>query len=144
MFASGLSDPKLIPSYVGICLGLVVIYGSVARLLGIARQVGQVRNRALHELKWAGLIACFLIMLVKSLLRVWYIASGRGNGFVDESWWEHLWVIWAVSAACTAALAVYLHWADRPFPAGHCKTCGYDLKGNVSGACPECGGRQSS
>ncbi|HWE95004.1 MAG TPA: hypothetical protein VG269_13645 [Tepidisphaeraceae bacterium] len=22
---------------------------------------------------------------------------------------------------------------------GHCKFCGYDLTGNVSGACPECG-----
>jgi hypothetical protein len=22
---------------------------------------------------------------------------------------------------------------------GHCSTCGYDLTGNVSGACPECG-----
>ena len=25
---------------------------------------------------------------------------------------------------------------DRP---GHCRACGYDLKGNVSGVCPECG-----
>jgi hypothetical protein len=24
---------------------------------------------------------------------------------------------------------------------GCCKTCGYDLTGNVSGACPECGGK---
>jgi hypothetical protein len=28
----------------------------------------------------------------------------------------------------------------RPrFAAGHCQTCGYDLTGNVSGRCPECG-----
>ena len=25
------------------------------------------------------------------------------------------------------------------FPSGHCQTCGYDLTGNVSGICPECG-----
>jgi hypothetical protein len=24
---------------------------------------------------------------------------------------------------------------------GFCPTCGYDLTGNVSGTCPECGGR---
>ena len=24
-------------------------------------------------------------------------------------------------------------------PPGHCQTCGYDLTGNVSGVCPECG-----
>jgi hypothetical protein len=24
---------------------------------------------------------------------------------------------------------------------GHCKNCGYDLTGNISGVCPECGGK---
>lgn len=28
---------------------------------------------------------------------------------------------------------------DRPFPPGHCQKCGYDLTGNLSGVCPECG-----
>jgi hypothetical protein len=27
----------------------------------------------------------------------------------------------------------------KPRPAGHCQNCGYDLTGNVSGRCPECG-----
>ena len=28
----------------------------------------------------------------------------------------------------------------RPFyPPGHCQKCGYNLTGNVSGVCPECG-----
>jgi hypothetical protein len=27
----------------------------------------------------------------------------------------------------------------RPIPPGHCKTCRYNLTGNVSGVCPECG-----
>ena len=27
----------------------------------------------------------------------------------------------------------------RPFPAGCCHRCGYNLTGNVSGICPECG-----
>lgn len=26
-------------------------------------------------------------------------------------------------------------------PLGHCQACGYDLRGNVSGVCPECGTR---
>ncbi len=29
--------------------------------------------------------------------------------------------------------------SDRPHPPGHCKNCGYNLTGNVSGICPECG-----
>ena len=30
---------------------------------------------------------------------------------------------------------------DTPFPCGQCSNCGYDLTGNVSGVCPECGNR---
>ena len=33
-----------------------------------------------------------------------------------------------------------LWWRDRHrIPPGHCRKCGYDLTGNVSGRCPECG-----
>ena len=32
--------------------------------------------------------------------------------------------------------------ARRSLP-GHCQVCGYDLTGNVSGICPECGGKIS-
>ena len=32
----------------------------------------------------------------------------------------------------------------RPFyPPGHCQNCEYDLTGNVSGVCPECGTKLS-
>jgi hypothetical protein len=29
--------------------------------------------------------------------------------------------------------------AKKKYPAGHCQCCGYNLTGNVSGVCPECG-----
>jgi predicted amidophosphoribosyltransferase len=33
-----------------------------------------------------------------------------------------------------------LWWRDRRLiPPGHCQNCGYNLTGNVSGRCPECG-----
>lgn len=39
--------------------------------------------------------------------------------------------------------AIYLFWRDWRTPKralqGFCKRCGYDLTGNVSGVCPECG-----
>ena len=37
-------------------------------------------------------------------------------------------------------LTAFLWWRDRRInPKGHCQKCGYDLTGNVSGRCPECG-----
>ena len=32
-----------------------------------------------------------------------------------------------------------LFWRDCRPPKGHCQNCGYNLTGNVSGRCPECG-----
>lgn len=37
-------------------------------------------------------------------------------------------------------LSAFLWFRDRRrVPVGHCRKCGYDLTGNVSGRCPECG-----
>jgi hypothetical protein len=51
--------------------------------------------------------------------------------------------------SCAGALAVWLWHKLRALTAwlrskrhpelGHCSNCGYDLTGNVSGVCPECG-----
>lgn len=46
-----------------------------------------------------------------------------------------LWTILVVIGVPTA----FLWYRDRRRPKGHCRSCGYDLTGNVSGVCPECG-----
>ncbi len=46
-----------------------------------------------------------------------------------------LWMPFLLIAIPTAIL----FWRDRRIPPGHCQRCGYDLTGNVSGVCPECG-----
>ena len=58
--------------------------------------------------------------------------AGGLRGFVCPLWLVFL---------CTALPPTML-WLLRPrvrFPTGHCQTCGYNLTGNVSGVCPECG-----
>ncbi len=46
---------------------------------------------------------------------------------------------WALLTAAALPTTV-LWWRDRRFARGHCDICGYDLTGNTSGRCPECGG----
>ena len=39
-------------------------------------------------------------------------------------------------------IPTYILWRrDRRHPKGHCQKCGYDLTGNDSGICPECGSK---
>ena len=46
----------------------------------------------------------------------------------------------ALVASCRFATVLRPRWdARRRHPEGHCQACGYDLTGNVSGTCPECG-----
>jgi hypothetical protein len=46
----------------------------------------------------------------------------------------------ALGLVIMAGLTVFLFWRERRrYPPGHCQTCGYNLIGNVSGRCPECG-----
>jgi hypothetical protein len=49
--------------------------------------------------------------------------------------WVPIWVPFLAFAGPT----VYLWSRDRRPAPGHCPNCGYDLTGNVSGVCPECG-----
>lgn len=47
-----------------------------------------------------------------------------------------LWLPFLIAATPTA----FLFWRDyRRYPPGHCQSCGYNLTGNESGRCPECG-----
>ena len=46
-----------------------------------------------------------------------------------------LWIPFLLSAGASA----WLWWRGRGYPKGRCQKCGYNLTGNVSGVCPECG-----
>ena len=66
---------------------------------------------------------------------LWYPRFDRlatGTGVVDVP----IWMPFLMFALPTAFL---WHRDRRSFPPGACQRCGYDLTGNVSGRCPECG-----
>jgi predicted amidophosphoribosyltransferase len=45
-----------------------------------------------------------------------------------------------VLLALTSIPTAFLWWRGRrPTAVGHCRKCGYNLTGNISGVCPECG-----
>ena len=71
-----------------------------------------------------------------STLFEWSNLSARGS---QRTTLLHVSVpLWMVLATVGAATALFW-WRDRPAPPGVCQVCAYDLTGNTSGRCPECG-----
>lgn len=56
---------------------------------------------------------------------------------VPQSTWLTI-PLW-IPLVLTASPAAYLFYRDRRIPPHCCQSCGYDLTGNTSGVCPECG-----
>ena len=65
----------------------------------------------------------------------------RRSRFRRIAKWFGLLVCVVIAAGAVAAdLPTIILWRrDRRPPEGHCQTCGYNLTGNTSGRCPECG-----
>jgi hypothetical protein len=58
-------------------------------------------------------------------------------------WVSSVFVPWRFLLSASIAVAIGLWWLGRraSTPAGACPRCGYDLEGNTTGCCPECGRR---
>ena len=90
-------------------------------------------SRLRRWMKWVGLVGCGVMFYVYQAEWI----DGRGqSGEFDLPWLCFL----AAFVVVTAATAILWHRGQR-YPRGHCQVCGYDLTGNVSGVCPECGAK---
>ncbi len=62
--------------------------------------------------------------------------------YPDYDWWTNPDIIWSLPLwipLLITAVPTFILWRRDRIPHGHCQRCGYDLTGNVSGRCPECG-----
>ena len=72
-------------------------------------------------------------------IAMWKGYGVRPRGFIQPPWVNFtipLWIPLVVSVM--GAVWAYRHW-KRMSRVGYCAACGYNLTGNVSGRCPECG-----
>jgi len=108
-------------------------------------------------LKWLGLVGSLLTVLVWAWSVFYNPFSGitqPGVRWICPPFFTRVWSaymvftvgsgeltlrLWAVFLALSIP-TVTLWWLDRCRPPPHCcQRCGYDLTGNTSGICPECG-----
>jgi len=131
----------------GLVLSLLI---AAAWAVSIRWEVGQrVWDRPRFYLR-AGLIAGRLVYAYDAAPRptprrsFWFFERNPwpAQWFLEVDKWGNLWSIslplW-IPFLLVATPAAILWWRDRRFPPGHCQHCGYDLTGNTSGTCPECG-----
>ena len=73
----------------------------------------------------------------------WYVETTLSEPLLPAwdsmlgAWWAYA-PLWPF-VVLPGILAVWLWRRDRRPGPGHCQRCGYNLTGNVSGICPECG-----
>lgn len=69
--------------------------------------------------------------------------------FIISEWYPMPWVGTLLFSGCMVwiagivgvplAMIIVSDWAREPAPPSICAECGYDLRGNTTGVCPECG-----
>lgn len=80
------------------------------------------------------LVRCFTLGVAALFLIGAWIEAARPEADTPPCHMMLPFVLWTAAA--------YRHWlrpAKRAFIPGRCTKCGYNLTGNVSGVCPECG-----
>ena len=119
-------------------IGLIPFVVLAVKMSGYART--EIR-RTCYAMCLCGLIG-ILGFMVPGHVGVWYPAYGPGRMSSTA-----VLAFLFIPIYCTGTLVLGLligklitnaPWF-RPFPVGYCQQCGYNLRGNLSGVCPECG-----
>lgn len=100
-------------------------------------------RRRWRVVKWFGLIGCTLTVIVWA--RVYYDYWWVAREFTPHAFFVKSLAALLLPCAISTAAVWWYDWRDRRrIPPGHCRKCGYDLTGNVTGVCSECGKQMSA
>ncbi len=129
----------------------------------------QRRLRIIRFLKWTGAALCLLLVVgtAVSIARPWSGFVGGRLLFLQDGtvvslecskrvWYDStlkkykaqldakldtriVIPLWLVAIPVGVPTVILFLISRRPRPRGLCQRCGYDLRGNESGRCPECG-----
>ena len=84
---------------------------------------------------WLMVVACMLLVLAAVL----FVARGRGRWGLSSSALVALVVVQAATVMIAWTQLLRSRRIGERKRLGLCPRCGYDLTGNASGTCPECG-----
>jgi hypothetical protein len=122
-------------------------------VLSITRTLSYSRYTWRVELGWGSAVLVLAPENCPMTARGFACEEAFTLGLERMRWWQLLATIWAGPAPRTricvplliplvvlTVVTTHLWFRDyRRFQPGHCRKCGYNLTGNVSGRCPECG-----
>jgi len=88
-------------------------------------------------LKQASVVVCAIVLLVMGVTSLWFVDYAKGQPPIQMVGLLAGWFAIIVGAVVAAMLLIH-NWHEGD-ATPHCQVCDYDLTGNVSGRCPECG-----
>ena len=124
----------------------------VARWIGLASCVLLVVTSALsafhpvvfgvHDVGWVVMVKGAIVLGDRSIQGQLFFGSAEQPSLELWNTWSRTGpvIVPVYPLLLFAIFSTMLVWrVGRPYPTNHCRTCGYNLTGNVSGRCPECG-----
>lgn len=105
-------------------------------LIGICVLIAAITHACIPRYIIASILAAFIS--ITFFLGVAALIMGHVDEFILVMFFAGGFYSLCISLLIGIPVAIFRK-RRQPPPPGHCRNCGYDLTGNVSGICPECG-----